>query len=600
MPTMSQVTLTINLRDSGGTPLDAPGLVTLRGGAGNGYRTTPTRDASAAVFQNIGAGEYDAEAQALGYQTTTEHISISGIGSMMHVYIYLPRESEVKASSPAPSGTVMSPKLRSEIEKGINALRRRQFEVAREHFAKGARMAPGNPDVAYLLGVAQLGLKQTDLARQNFEHALSLDPGHQRSLLALGELQLESGDPAAAASTLEKAYRLNGADWRTLYLLASAYAKTARLAEAETYAERAARLARDKAPNPLLLLGEIQQAEGKSDEARQTWEKLVSKFPNDPVVQQAKQKLATLSQPENSAAGPGAEMTSLPVPVLPSLALAPPTEQPWAPPDIDSLVYPLAENAPCSAEEILPRAERRLRSEMMNFERFTATEHIEHQEINRYGRPGPIHSRDFSYLVFVHRFNRDSYFLEEERVPLRQDSNFPTYLATTGLNNLGVAVLQPAEQEDLVFRCEGLASVRGRAAWQIRFEEKKDSARMIRTWRRNGKIYRIPLKGRLWISSGSFEVVRIETDLLEPDEVLGLTRDHLEVNYGPVKFRGGTTTLWLPGSAEMHMELHGHRYHDRHYLSDYLLFEVDTNHEIEKPKETQSTPAAETQTSDPS
>ena len=160
-------------------------------------------------------------------------------------------------------------------------------------------------------------------------------------------------------------------------------------------------------------------------------------------------------------------------------------------------------------------------------------------------------------------------------------------------------ILQPATRDEFVYQCEGLASIRGKATWQIRFQEKKDSKGGIREWRRDGKIYQILLKGRVWISSASFDVLRIETDLLEPKQILGLTRDHLLVDYGPVNFWAGNTILWLPWSAEMHMELRGHRYHHKHYLTDYMLFGVDTNHKIGKPKtvpppSTQASPAGDT------
>ena len=65
---------------------------------------------------------------------------------------------------------------------------------------------------------------------------------------------------------------------------------------------------------------------------------------------------------------------------------------------------------------------------------------------------------------------------------------------------------------------------------------------------------------------------------------LELNRDHLLVDYGPVKFTEGKTTLWLPWNAEMYLEVHGKRYHHKHYLSNYLLFGVDTSHKISAPK----------------
>jgi Flp pilus assembly protein TadD len=589
-----QVTLTINLRDSSGVPLDAPGVVNLRGGMQNVVRMASTQEASAAVFSNVSEGEYDAEARCVGYETTVEHLSVSGFGTMQHVYIYMRRENEVPTGSSKPGGTVMSPKLQAEIEKGLDALRKHQYDLARTHFQKGVQLAPADPNVIYLLGVAELGLDHKDLARQDFEHALSIDAGYERALLSLGELQLSTGDTTDAIATLEKAFKAHGAGWRTRYLLASAYEKAGRFADAETHAESAAKLVRDKSPEPLLLLGEIQEKEGKRDDAKESWQKVVTDFPSSPSAAKAKQNLATLLEPSPAsppprASSPQVDLTALPLHALPNIDLAPPADRPWAPVDIDGREYQLAQDAPCQVDDVLAHAERRVRTQMRNFEKFAATEHIDHQEIDRYGRPGPVKSREFSYIVFVHPYHKDSFYIEEERNAGRGDQSFPTSLATVGLNNLGVSVLQPAERDNLSFRCEGLANVSTRAAWQIRFEENKGVTEGLRVWRRDGKLYHIPLKGRVWISSTSYDVLRVETDLREPMEALTLTRDHLRVDYGPVKFRTADTTLWLPLSAEMYMELRGRRYHHTHALSDYLLFEVDTNHKINKPKEAPTT-----------
>ena len=592
-------TLTISVRDSSGMPLEVPALVKLRGATENGSRIASTQEAATAVFEGVTDGEYDAEAQCVGYQTVVERISVATVSPSMQIYLYLPRESEQNSQITKQQGIAISPKLQAEIEKGLDALHKRQFETARNHLAKETQLAPGNPDVVYLLGVSELGLNHPDLARQSFEHALSLDPGHERALLALGEMQLRAGEFPTAIATLEKAFVKNGAGWRTHLLLASAYSKAGRLPDAETHAQRAVDLAHEKGAGARLLLGEIQQTEGKLPEAQRTWQELVTRFPHESYAAEARQKLASLSTAPPAAVSPEpAQLANLPVPVSPSIELLPANERPWAPSDIDSREYPLAQNAPCSAEEILPLAEHRLKSQLQNFEKFTATEHIDHQEIDRLGRLGPVKSRDFSYIVFVNRYAVDSFFLDEDRYSTGKDSSFPTSLATTGLNNLGVSILQPATRKNFVYQCEGLAGVRGKASWQIRFQEKKDSRGGVRDWRRDGKLYHVPLKGRIWISSASFDVLRMETDLLEPIQNLGLTRDHLLVDYGPVKFTASNTTLWLPWSAEMHMELHGHRYHHKHYLTDYMLFEVDTNHKIGKPKDgppasTQAAPANE-------
>ena len=62
--------------------------------------------------------------------------------------------------------------------------------------------------------------------------------------------------------------------------------------------------------------------------------------------------------------------------------------------------------------------------------------------------------------------------------------------------------------------------------------------------------------------------MHIETDLRESQPELELNRDHLVIDYGPVEFGNGKTTLWLPWYAELFMELHGKRYHHGHLLTN--------------------------------
>src|SRR5260370_16155951 len=351
----AKVALCGNGRGGSGVPMDGATLVTLVASVGSYNQTATTRDASTAVFDGLAPGDYEAEASYPGYQTATEHITVNAVGSTMQVYIYMIPESDKNSAGPRPQGLVMSPKLQGEIDKGLETLRKSQFEIARAHFAKGLGMAPGNPDISYLLGTAELGLNHTDVARQEFEHAFAIDPTHHRSLLALGELQLRNGETSAAIVTLEKAFLKNGAGWRTHLLLASAYAKAGRLPEAETQAQRAVDLAREKGAGARLLLGQIQLTEGKLQAAQTTLQELATKFPGDPFAAEARKSLASLSAPRPSVSSESAQLANLPVPVPPTIECLPPTDRPWAPLDIDSREYPLPHAPPCTPSDILLR-----------------------------------------------------------------------------------------------------------------------------------------------------------------------------------------------------------------------------------------------------
>jgi hypothetical protein len=305
---------------------------------------------------------------------------------------------------------------------------------------------------------------------------------------------------------------------------------------------------------------------------------------------------------ENAATTASAAVSPAPLPAAaaPSavMGLADPlpllvTEHAWAPADVDGKEYPVATGISCDQGEVLARAQKRMLNQLQNFEKFMATERIEHQQVDAHGNEGGLRYKDFSYLVFVHPFKTDSFFLEESRDGGQGVDAFPTNLATTGLVGLGVAVLEPEYENDFVYKCEGLSSWRGQAAWQLRFEQKRNVESRVRVWRRRGEVFPVALKGRVWLAANSYDLLHMETDLRDPIEKLTLVRDHLVIDYGPVTFERGNEELWLPWRAEMFMELHGRRYHHRHTLTNYMLFSVDTTNQIGRPKEAAAPPEAE-------
>jgi hypothetical protein len=304
------------------------------------------------------------------------------------------------------------------------------------------------------------------------------------------------------------------------------------------------------------------------------------------MTAQAKKALALMAA--QNAAKATAPETKAPIAKLPETSAPPVVERVWAPPDTNSAFYSVAPDVTCKTETILDAALHLMKTQLLDFEKFTATEHIEHQDIDRYGWPGVVKSRDYSYIVFVHPLGDDSFYVEESRNGKDRESDFPDAITTTSLNSMGVNVLQPFYRGRFNYTCEGLASVRGQAAWQILFAEKQDAkGDGIRRWHLNEQSFEVPVKGRIWISSLNFAVLRVETDLRETVKELQLSKDHLLVDYGPVKFAGGSKQLWLPLSADMYLEFRGKRYHHRHYLSDYLLFDVNIANKVSKPTEAQ-------------
>lgn len=134
--------------------------------------------------------------------------------------------------------------------------------------------------------------------------------------------------------------------------------------------------------------------------------------------------------------------------------------------------------------------------------------------------------------------------------------------------------------------CEGLAHWNGGLAWQVHFRQRTDRPNTIRVYRlgQNGPSYPAALKGRAWISADSYQIVRLETDLVAPMPEIRLVADHAAVDYGPVNFRAHKVAMWLPQTAEFYYDWRGHRGHRIHRFTDYLLFSVDHKQRMSAPK----------------
>jgi len=134
--------------------------------------------------------------------------------------------------------------------------------------------------------------------------------------------------------------------------------------------------------------------------------------------------------------------------------------------------------------------------------------------------------------------------------------------------------------------CEGLGQWNGIPAWQVHFRQRPDKPNTIRGYQigENGPSYPVALRGRAWIARDSYQIIRLEADLVAALPEIRLFTDHTVVEYGPVRFQSRNVEMWLPQSAELYSEWRGKRMHRRHSFSNYILFSVDEKESISKPK----------------
>jgi TolA-binding protein len=579
--------LVVSVRERSGEPLTAEAfvrvtwqgrgqtLVGTTGGLGN--------EVSTASFQ-VEAGEYDIEVEAAGYDKATEHASINVGGTRSTVYVFMTRTGSAPTAT-AVTGVTLAPRVQKELQKSTEAMQHNKYDEARKHLEKAREMAPSSPDIQYMMGMLDYTVKDMPGARKQFESVIASYPTHERSLLMLGQMQLQAKEYKEASATLEKAAAVDSKNWRAHYLLALASAHSGDLAKARVEAGRAGELNPEKAAAMRILSARLLLMEGKVDLAEEAFQSFIKSYPQDPAVPDARKYIEKIEEARKTAAAAAVSTREAlePRTVDSEAAGNEKLEEAWAPPDVDAGIPPTAVGIACSLASVLENAQKRILRQLGDLERFSATERVEHQVLQSSGMWTKPLSRDFYYVISVYHRPKLPYYFVEDRTTDGSSSLFPTEIATRGLVSLGFVIINPAYAKDFEFSCEGLGNWNGKPAWQLHFAQRKNVPSHVREWVFKGTTYSIPLKGRMWIGANNFNIMHLETTLREPVPGLRLKQEQLMVDYGPVRFQSAATELWLPSQGEMYFDLLGHRYHHKHTLTNYLLFDVDTKNKIKAP-----------------
>jgi len=569
------LTLLVSVREVSGIPLDRQAIVRLSTRLGGQNTMAVTQDGATATFSDIKGGDYEIDVEAVGYKAAHERANVVGV-SAYTVYVYLTPEGAPEAVSPVDSRPLLTPKLQREIDRSLAAIKEKKYAEAREHLAKAGKLAPSNYDVEYLTGMVDFLEQNLEAASTHFQKVLSLAPTHERTLMAFSQLRMQTHQPDQAATMLENAVLNNSKNSQARLLLAVCYFNLQRFSKARTEALTAGEIDKSKAAAGRMIAAKTYLMEKDFGHAKEALTAFVKDFPAEKSAAEAKNLLEKLKKIE---AATTADKEIPPAVTPPSVVV----ERVWAPPDTDEKTPAVAPGVTCSADELVAQARNHAQLTLADFERFGATERINHQEIDSNGSAGPAKTREFTYVILVQRPRPDRYYIDERRNGGEATYSFPTALATRGLVSIGINIFHPDFSGDFNYSCEGLGRWAGHPAWQVRFEQKNGVPSHIRSWAYDGKIFPIALKGRVWISSNTFDVMHLETDLREPVKELQLTREHLAIDYGPVTFKQHKEELWLPQTAEMYFSFLGRRYHHTHTLSDYFLFDVDTHSKTSAP-----------------
>ena len=600
---LNTTSITVQVRGADGAKLNSMAVVNVSNLMGQmvGSQTT---FGSQTIFQ-IGAGGYVIEVEAFGYEKAQVQTDLSSAQPHQFVVVKLKPDTTSGVNYVAAAGVILSPKAQKELAKGVENFQTNKFDEAVKHFEAAQKLAPTHPDIVYLLGEVYEKRGDVPTARKYWDQAIQLNPSHISSLLACGESYLRQNDPAGARKYLDKAVQVAPNSWRAHSLLANALLRQNSYSDAVAHAQRAVQLDKGQANASLLILGEALAAERQNKQAIAALQDYLAGKPPEAQAQAVEKLLGRLKTAPDAPAGAtmGGVTTiyenralASDVPDLPMTAAV----LHWLPPSVDDAVPPVEPGVACPLPDVLKKVSERVQELPEVVDRYTATEVLHQEDVNAAGYADRVADLSFNYVASVQEIKNkygQSLDVQEYRNGSTGTEMFPNQMASVGLPSI-VLIFHPMLISDFDVKCEGLSRTHGSFAWQVYFKQKAGKESRIRRYRMGGHVFPIALKGRAWIDANTYQVVRLETDLREAHPELRLNAEHLVMEYGPVEFKSRKEELWLPTSADYYAVLRGHRFHRRHFFTNYVLFSIDDKEKIGQPPKDKT--AANTSDKDPS
>jgi tetratricopeptide (TPR) repeat protein len=546
-------------------------------------------------LSDLPPGNYIVEASAPGYLPVSEDVHLEMKWSFVTVSLTMKPDNKDLNQNESPSAApILAPSARKEVQKGLEAFEKPDLVLARKHFEKALAMAPGNPDVQFLMGALEAQEKNFAVAQQHLEKAIQIYPNHVRSLQLLGELYNQQDQAKNAIPLLEKAVGLQDGSWRSHWALGVAYLKTNDPRKARQQAERAIALGKNAAGVAHLLEAQALLDLGQFDAAETSLQAFIQDDPANPYSAKARAALDLVHERQRD------ELTTMPIAMSDSqrfvaiadlsdsnVGITPSKDSVWAQPGIDDSVPSVLPNVSCASAQVLRRTGKQVEELMSSLEKFSAAERVNHFTVSKRGELRSPQVRSFEYVVSVKQLPRGLIELDEYRDGSLDPSQFPASIATNGLPAMAL-VFHPQMSSDFNFVCEGMGQVSGNPAWQVHFQQKPDRPSRIHAYVIAGNYYSVPLKGRAWIDAATYQLARLEFQLVKPMPEIHLLRERVSIDYAPVQFHSRDVQLWLPSHAELLVSRDNKAFYRTHSFSNFQLFSVGTGQQLQVRKESYS------------
>lgn len=468
-------------------------------------------------------------------------------------------------------------KARTEYQKACAALRLHKTDEGEKHLRRAVQHDTNYALAWVTLGQILAASNRADEAQTACSQASTLASRYVPAYLCLADVAARGHDWNQVLTWSERALEIDPAhDYVAYEYNAAANLNLRQLTEAEKSGLRAVEIDKDhREPRALFVLAQIYEAKGETDNEINRLNEYLKYADNPQDISAVRAFLLKLEnrkekdRTENAAILPAGNSPD-------AMGASKPV---WVPADIDEVIPAVEVEVSCPIQQILKATSSRTQDLIQSLQRFSADERIEQIEFDKNGKSHSA-STQVNYVVQIEE-GASRYPAIKEYRAARAAPYHPSVVDTG--TAIFALIFHASHLRSFDFRCEGLSHLRGSPVWQLRFEENADPNESFQAIRVGGAVYLPRLKGRAWIATDGYDVLRIETDLVSPIPRIDFGREHVIINYAPVEFRNHSVRLWLPENAQVYISYRKHRYELVHTFSHFQLFSVDSEQAVKEP-----------------
>jgi len=434
-------------------------------------------------------------------------------------------------------------------------------------------------ECAVMLALADLASGEWDSAHHDLEDAVTTSvkdrkAGREEPLLLYGVLESWRHDYGQAAAYFAEALKYAPKDALALQEAGRAELMRENWTAADSYLARA--LEAGAGPEARFLRVKALVNEGSTDEARGEMTRYLDgrDIKNMPLnvrevymlVQQKKKVEVTYARKDKTE-------VDQPIDYLRRTT-----------PELRTLV-PEADQAPLAG--ILSAVGTNVENSFRNYPNTSSVEDVQQEKLSRRGKRQGYLEKKFYYLCVMPQQSWGPGFSEFRNAVNGEAGQLAGlddgYMLTSGFTSASL-IFHPAYQAQSQFRYLGRQQTGGVNAYVLAFAQVPAKSKLYGTFKSRDRYVTTFTQGLVWIDPGTYQILRLRTDLLKPLPEVRLERQTTEIAYSEVRFKGVEGSFWLPKDVSVTVEWAGRSLRNQHEYSGFKVFNVASIEKVSKPK----------------